>query len=73
VLTAYAEWAWFGEGLVGMEAAARRYFGKPAEQLALHEAALLAGLPQSPSRYDPLRRPSRHANGGTSCSDDCAP
>ena len=59
VLTAYAERASFGEGLVGMEAAARRYFGKPAEQLALHEAALLAGLPQSPSRYDPLRRPEQ--------------
>ncbi len=59
VLTAYAERAWFGEGLVGMDAAARRYFGKQPEQLALHEAALLAGLSQSPSRYDPLRRPEQ--------------
>jgi membrane peptidoglycan carboxypeptidase len=59
VLTAYAERVWFGEGLIGLDAAARRYFCKPPEQLAFHEAALLAGLPQSPSRYDPLRRPEQ--------------
>jgi hypothetical protein len=57
VLTAYAQGASFGKHTLGLDAAARSYFGKPPEQLALHEAALLAGLPQSPSRYDPLRRP----------------
>jgi membrane peptidoglycan carboxypeptidase len=57
VLTAHAEGARFGQGLIGLDAAAHRYFGKQPEQLALQETALLAGLPQSPSRYDPLRRP----------------
>ncbi|EPX64448.1 Multimodular transpeptidase-transglycosylase [Cystobacter fuscus DSM 2262] len=57
LLTAYAESARFGQGLIGLDAAARRYFGQEPERLALHEVALLAGLPQSPSRYDPLRRP----------------
>ncbi|MFY0582830.1 transglycosylase domain-containing protein [Cystobacter fuscus] len=57
LLTAYAEGAPFGRGLIGLDAAARRYFGTEPERLALHEAALLAGLPQSPSRYDPRYHP----------------
>lgn len=57
LLTAYAEGASCGKGLMGLDAASRRYFDKEPEQLALHEVALLAGLPQAPSRYDPLRRP----------------
>lgn len=40
---------------VGVEAASQLYFGKPAEDLDLAEAALLAGIIQSPSRYDPFR------------------
>jgi penicillin-binding protein 1A len=38
-----------------VEAAAREYFGKPAEELSLAEAAMLAGLPPSPNRYSPRR------------------
>ncbi|QRN98335.1 transglycosylase domain-containing protein [Archangium violaceum] len=57
LLTAYAEGASFGRDSIGLDAAARRYFGRELERLALHEVALLAGLPQSPSRYDPLLRP----------------
>jgi Transglycosylase len=57
LLTAYAEGASFGKGLTGLDAAARRYFGQEPEQLALHEVSLLAGLPQSPGRYDPFCRP----------------
>ncbi|WP_157758172.1 transglycosylase domain-containing protein [Cystobacter fuscus] len=57
LLTAYAQRAPFGRGLIGLEAAARSYFGVEPERLALHEAALLAGLPQSPSRYSPLVHP----------------
>ncbi|WP_257451092.1 transglycosylase domain-containing protein [Archangium lipolyticum] len=57
LLTAYAEGASFGRDSIGLDAAARRYFGREPERLALHEVALLAGLPQSPGRYDPLRRP----------------
>lgn len=59
LLTAYAEGAAFGRNLTGLDAAARRYFDKAPGQLALHEAALLAGLPQSPKRYDPFCHPER--------------
>jgi len=39
----------------GIEQASQVFFGKPALQLSLAEAALLAGLPKSPTRYNPLR------------------
>src|SRR3954453_20124794 len=44
-----------GQTAVGVQAAARMYFGKPAARLTLGEAALLAGLPQAPSLYNPFR------------------
>lgn len=59
ILTAYLNDAPYGGNLVGAEAAAQRYFGKPASELRLSEAALLAGLPKSPTAYDPLRHPDR--------------
>ena len=46
-----------GGNLRGVEAASQAYFGKSASQLSLGEAALLAGLPQSPNRYAPDRHP----------------
>ena len=46
-----------GQTAVGVQAAARTFFDKPASRLQLHEAALLAGLPQAPSDYDPLEHP----------------
>ncbi|WP_375768532.1 transglycosylase domain-containing protein [Archangium gephyra] len=57
VMAAYAESASFGRGHIGLDAAARSYFGKEPTRLALHETALLAGLTQAPARYDPLCRP----------------
>src|SRR5215216_5661469 len=48
-----------GQTAVGAQAAARVYFGKPVERLKLHEAALLAGLPQAPSSYSPVRAPEK--------------
>ncbi|MEX2228960.1 MAG: transglycosylase domain-containing protein [Dehalococcoidia bacterium] len=45
----------YGGIYVGVEAAAQGYFGKPASALTLGEATLLAGLPQAPARYDPVR------------------
>jgi penicillin-binding protein 1A len=48
-----------GQTAVGIDAAARAYFDKRAEQLTLPEAALLAGLPQAPSAYNPFREPAR--------------
>ncbi len=56
LLTHYLNRAPFGGNLIGVEAAARAYFGKPASALDYAEAALLAGLPQAPSRF----RPDRH-------------
>lgn len=43
-----------GQTAVGVQAAARVFFDKPAKELELHEAALLAGLPQAPSQYNPF-------------------
>jgi penicillin-binding protein 1C len=45
----------YGNQIYGIETASRRYFNKPASHLSLSEAALLAGLPQSPTRYNPYR------------------
>jgi penicillin-binding protein 1C len=45
----------YGNQIYGIETASRRYFNKPASHLSLSEASLLAGLPQSPTRYNPFR------------------
>ena len=55
ILYIYLNQIYLGEGAYGVEAAAQRYFGKSAKQLSLAEVALLAGLPQAPNRYSPLR------------------
>jgi penicillin-binding protein 1A len=57
ILTAYLNDIYFGRQAYGIEAAARTYFGTHAKDLSLEQAALLAGLPQAPSAYDPLTRP----------------
>ncbi len=57
ILELYLNRVYFGSGAYGVEAAAQRYFGKSARQLTLAEAALLAGLVQSPSRLAPSRNP----------------
>ncbi|MCC6174667.1 MAG: PBP1A family penicillin-binding protein [Chloroflexi bacterium] len=53
LLEAYLNVVYYGHQAYGAEAAARVYFGKSAEDLTLAEAALIAGLPQSPHSYDP--------------------
>jgi penicillin-binding protein 1A len=53
----YLNRVYFGAGAYGVEAAAQRYFGKPARQVTLAEAAMLAGLVKSPSRLSPTRNP----------------
>ena len=62
ILTQYLNTAPYGtvEGqtAVGAEAAAQTYFGKPAKDLDLTEAALIAGLPQAPSEYNPFLDPA---------------
>ena len=52
ILTLYLNRIYFGAGLYGLDAAARFYFGKPPEELELHESALLAALPKAPSRLN---------------------
>ena len=53
ILELYLNKVYFGDGLYGVEAASRGYFGKPASDLRVDEAALLAGLIQSPSSFAP--------------------
>ena len=57
ILDTYLNDIYFGQQAYGIEAAARAYFGVHAKDLTLEQAALLAGLPQAPSAYDPLNRP----------------
>ena len=57
ILTIYLNQIFLGARSYGVEAAARTYFGKHVKDLTLAESAVLAGLPQAPSRYNPLRHP----------------
>lgn len=59
IFTLYCNQVYFGHGNYGVEAASRSFFGKSVRELSLAEAALLAGLPQSPSRLSPLESPER--------------
>ncbi|WP_338090789.1 transglycosylase domain-containing protein [Planosporangium thailandense] len=54
ILDRYLNIAYFGDGAYGVDAAAQTYFSKPASELTLPEAALLAGLVQSPDAYNPV-------------------
>jgi penicillin-binding protein 1A len=54
ILTLYANQIYLGHGVYGFEAASEYYFSKPARQLTLAEAALIAGLPKSPLFYSPI-------------------
>ena len=57
ILERYLNVSYFGDGAYGIEAAARHYFTKPASRLTLSEAALLAGIVQNPSKFDPTNNP----------------
>jgi penicillin-binding protein 1A len=57
ILDTYLNDIYFGQEAYGIEAAAHTFFGVHAKDLTLEQAALLAGLPQAPSAYDPLNRP----------------
>ncbi len=57
IFTLYANQIYLGHGVYGFEAASEFYFSKPAKRLTLDEAALLAGLPKSPSYYSPITHP----------------
>ena len=59
IFTLYANQIFLGHGVYGFEAASEFYFAKPARQLTLPEAALLAGLPKGPGIYSPINHPDR--------------
>ena len=59
IFTLYANQIFLGHGVYGFEAASEYYFSKPAKQLTLDEAALLAGLPKAPGYYSPITHPDR--------------
>ena len=58
ILTSYLNQVYFGNHAYGVEAAAQTYFAKHAKDLNLVQAALIAGMPQAPSVYDPFQRPN---------------
>jgi penicillin-binding protein 1A len=59
ILNIYLNHIFLGHGAYGVEAAAQEYFSKHVEDLNLAEAAILAGIPKAPSRYDPYSNPQR--------------
>ena len=70
ILDLYLNRVYFGAGAYGIEAAAQRYFGKPAQKLTVAEAAMLAGLVQSPSRLAPT---PQSATAPSAAPRSCSP
>ena len=70
ILSLYLNRVYFGEGAYGIEAASQRYFNKPASQLSVGEAALLAGLMKGPSRYSPVAAQHRAERRATIVLDE---
>lgn len=58
ILTLYANEVYFGHGRYGVEEAARFYFGKSVSEVSVPEAALLAGIVNSPAKFSPIRHPA---------------
>ncbi|QOY96644.1 PBP1A family penicillin-binding protein [Massilia sp. UMI-21] len=59
ILELYMNQVYLGNRSYGFSSAARSYFGKSLDQLTLAETAMLAGLPQNPSRHNPIANPKR--------------
>ena len=59
IMELYANHIFLGANAYGVEAGAETYFGKPAKDLTIGEAALLAGVPKAPSEYSPTSNPVR--------------
>ncbi len=57
ILEAYLNTIYFGNGAYGVQQAARTYFGHGVSRMSVAEAALLAGIPANPTRYDPVTNP----------------
>ncbi|MCB5944436.1 transglycosylase domain-containing protein [Acidocella sp. KAb 2-4] len=69
ILGIYLNRVYLGEGAYGVDAAARLYFGVPARQLSLAQAAILAGLPKAPSSLNPLTNAQAAAARATEVLD----
>jgi penicillin-binding protein 1A len=59
ILEIYMNQIFLGQRAYGFSAAAQTYFGKPLKDISIAEAAMLAGLPQAPSAYNPISNPKR--------------
>lgn len=59
ILGMYLNQTYFGTRAYGIEAASQTYFGKATQDLSIADAALLASIPKSPSRYSPFRNPEK--------------
>lgn len=57
ILALYLNRAYFGAGAYGVDAAAHKFFNRPATRINIYQAAMLAGLLKAPSRYNPLANP----------------
>ncbi|HEY9163396.1 MAG TPA: transglycosylase domain-containing protein, partial [Magnetovibrio sp.] len=55
IFTIYLNRVYFGQGVYGIEAAARYYFGVPAQRLSVYHSAMLAGMLKGPNKYNPYR------------------
>jgi len=63
ILEVYMNQIFLGQRAYGFAAASEIYFGKPLQSLTVAEAAMLAGLPQAPSAYNPINNPKRAKDG----------
>jgi penicillin-binding protein 1A len=70
ILALYMNRVYFGAGAYGIEAASQRYFNKPARELSIGEAALLAGMMKGPARYSPVSAKERAARRATIVLDE---
>lgn len=70
ILEIYLNRIYLGAGAYGVDAAARRYFGRPATEVTLWQAAVLAGLPKAPSALNPFRAPRKAAARAREVLDD---
>lgn len=72
ILELYLNRVYLGAGTYGVDAAARRYFGKAPRDLTLWQSAVLAGLPKAPSSLNPFRAPERAATRAREVLNDMA-
>jgi membrane peptidoglycan carboxypeptidase len=71
IITAYLNQNFYGNQSYGIKAAAQGYFGKDLKDLTLAQAAILAGIPQSPSRYDLMQNAIRECSVTVAEGEDC--